>query len=197
MYGTRRAATNWQQHYAGVLVKSGFIVGKKYPCVFYHPNRDISTVVHGDDFTSLAKESDLIWFRESLKRVFEIDDRGIMGPGERDIKEIRLLNRIVAWESTGIRYEADQRHAEILIESLGLTGAKGVDPPGTPANKLSDDDTEPLPKEQQTLYRAAAARCNFLGLDRPDIQYAAKEVSRGMANPTQGDLIRLKRLASI
>ena len=45
-----------------------------------------------------------------------------------------------------------------------------------------------------TKYRAGAARCNFLGLDRPDIQYAAKEVSRGMARPTNRDLLRLKRL---
>ena len=46
-----------------------------------------------------------------------------------------------------------------------------------------------------TAYRAGAARCNFLGLDRPDVQYAAKEVSRGMASPTVGDAIKLKRLA--
>ena len=117
-----------------------------------------------------------------------------MGPDAHDVKEIRLLNRIIAWTPTGIRYEADQRHAEIIIESLGLSNAKGVDTPGVSENKLSDDDSEPLPKHEHTMYRAAAARCNFLGLDRPDIQYAAKEISRGMASPTQGDLIRLKRL---
>ena len=40
-----------------------------------------------------------------------------------------------------------------------------------------EDNTELLAPELVTQYRAAAARCNFLGLDRPDIQYAAKEVS--------------------
>ncbi len=40
------------------------------------------------------------------------------------------------------------------------------------------------------LYRACAARCNFLGLDRPDVQYAAKEVSRGMSKPTGDDMDR-------
>ena len=35
----------------------------------------------------------------------------------------------------------------------------------------------------------------FLGLDRPDLQYSAKEVSRGMARPTLSDLHRLKRIA--
>ena len=119
-----------------------------------------------------------------------------MGPEAHDVKEIRLLNRIIAWEPQGIRYEADQRHAEILIDSLGLKGAKGVDTPGAVEHKMMDDgEPEFLPADQVTLYRAAAARCNFLGLDRPDIQYAAKEVSRGMAKPTVDDMTRLKRLA--
>ena len=73
-----------------------------------------------------------------------------------------------------------------------------METPGVVEHKLNLDNTdenEELPKDLITLYRGAAARCNFLGLDRPDIQYAAKEVSRGMAKPTTADLMRLKRLA--
>lgn len=36
-------------------------------------------------------------------------------------------------------------------------------------------------------YRAMVARCNFLGCDWPGAQYAAKEASRWMARPCQGD----------
>ena len=32
--------------------------------------------------------------------------RGIMGPDKGDIKEIRLLNRIITWQDDGIRFEA-------------------------------------------------------------------------------------------
>ena len=45
------------------------------------------------------------------------------------------------------------------------------------------------------MYRACAARANFLSQDRPDIQYSVKEICRGMSNPTTEDLIKLKRLA--
>ena len=165
--------------------------------MFYHPERDISTVVHGDDFTSLAVESELLWLRDSLTKLFLIKDRGILGPDPHDLKEIRLLNRVIAWTPTCIRYEADQRHSEILINTFGLEGAKGVNTPYSIDNRLiddSEDNTEFLAPELVTQYRAAAARCNFLGLDRPDIQYAAKEVSRGMSKPTNRDLNRLKRL---
>ena len=35
---------------------------------------------------------------------------------------------------------------------------------------------------------------NFLGQDRPDLQFATKEASRKMAAPTEDDVPRLKRI---
>ena len=61
MYGTRRAATNWQTHYTSVLEKYGFRVGTTNRCTFYHPTRDIHTIVHGDDFVSTASGANLTW----------------------------------------------------------------------------------------------------------------------------------------
>lgn len=43
-------------------------------------------------------------------------------------------------------------------------------------------------------YRQLAARANYLALDRADIQFAVKEICRGMAAPTVGDKKKLKRL---
>ena len=129
LYGTRDAAKNWENHYANVLVKMGFTQGLSSPCIFFHKERNIETVVHGDDFTSLATENDLKWLAEQLKKQLLIKDRGILGPDPHDMKEIRVLNRIVAWEKECIRYEADQRHAEVLVEMLNLKDAKGVDTP--------------------------------------------------------------------
>ena len=48
---------------------------------------------------------------------------------------------------------------------------------------------------EATMFRAAVARGNYLAQDRSDIQYAVKELSRGMSNPTQNDDKQLKRLA--
>ncbi len=33
---------------------------------------------------------------------------------------VRILNRIVTVESGGLEHEADQRHAEILMEDVGI-----------------------------------------------------------------------------
>ena len=44
-----------------------------------------------------------------------------MGDDKTDIKSIRTLNRIVTWTNQGLEYEADQRHAELIIQEMGLT----------------------------------------------------------------------------
>ena len=70
LYGTRDAASNWEECYAEFLISIVFKQGTSSPCVFYHSVKDISTVVHGDDFTSLACESDLLWFKSQLQNRF-------------------------------------------------------------------------------------------------------------------------------
>lgn len=39
-----------------------------------------------------------------------------------------------------------------------------------------------------------AARANYLGVDRPDLQFAVKQVSR-MASPSEAEINRAKRIA--
>ena len=48
--------------------------------------------------------------------------------------------------------------------------------------------------ENATRYRAIAARCNYLSLDRPDLQFAVKEVCREMSKPTSKSWARLRRI---
>ena len=50
------------------------------------------------------------------------------------------------------------------------------------------------PPEGATSFRALAARANYLSQDRPDIAFAAKELCRETAYPTQASIERLKRL---
>ena len=57
-----------------------------------------------------------------------------------------------------------------------------------------EDNSEPLNAKDAQKYRALTARANYLAQDRMDIQYATKEVCRGMCSPTKGDLKKLRRL---
>ena len=55
-------------------------------------------------------------------------------------------------------------------------------------------DSDLLSSEQSTLYRALVARANYLAADRPDIQFAVKELARSMASPSHENWNGLKRL---
>ena len=89
------------------------------------------------------------------------------------------------WTEEGIRYEADQRHAEIIVEGVGLDGSNSR-AVNTPGRKGSENIEEKLGDRQASAYRGFVARANYLAQDRSDIQYAVKELSRTMSAPTVG-----------
>lgn len=192
LYGTRDAARAWEMEYNRTLVKLGFVAGKSSTCVFYHAEKDMRLVVHGDDFVLSGKERHLNWFADELKNMYLVKIRGVLGPEKHDQKTIILLNRVMEWTDDGIQVEADPRHVELILADLGLQCAKGSRVTGS---KI-EVDAEPtsLSQIETTRYRSLVARGNYLASDRPDIQYAVKELCRDMCAPTHASWAKLKRL---
>ena len=78
-----------------------------------------------------------------------------MERGSNDLKEMRVLNRIVRITDGGLLYEADPRHAEMLIKSLKLEDAKsvvtsGIKPP-TDSYDIDKIDTDALEAIRQIV----------------------------------------------
>ena len=113
MYGTRDAAHNWEHEYKDFLTSIGFVAGGASPCYFKHPQKDLSTVVHGGYSTTLGEPKQLRWLRSQMEAEYSIKT-AILGPGVGSV--VRILNRVICWTEAGLTYEADPRHAEILIE---------------------------------------------------------------------------------
>ena len=130
VYGTRDAGAIWEDTYREALEGLGFNSGVASPCCFHHPQRGLSTVVHGDDITTLGCDKDLDWMREGLSKSFELKVRGRVGEGVEGSNDMRILNRVVEMTKTGITYESDPRHVDIVASSLGLTSANSVATPG-------------------------------------------------------------------
>ena len=82
-------------------------------------------VVHGDDFVSEGPKANLLWMDKAMRKHFELKTE-ILGPDAREVKEVRILNRVLRWEEHGISWEADQRHAELVVEQ-----ARPVTSPGS------------------------------------------------------------------
>ena len=101
LYGFRRAASAWESFYGERFEGVGFTRGLSCGVVLYHKERDISVVVHGDDFTLCGLEEDLWWIKGLMESWFEIKVRGVLGPDPGDQKEVTILGRRVVWGEGG------------------------------------------------------------------------------------------------
>ena len=113
----------------------------------------------------------------------------IMGADTKLYKELRVLSRKISWDEKGIKYEADDKYVPQAIKDMSMQHCKSMKTPGDKSSKggAEIDAMKPLDYGTSKLHRSVVARCNYLAADRPDIQFATKEVAGGMANPTQGD----------
>ena len=199
LYGFRPAAAAWENHYANKLQSVGFRRGEATPVAFYHKEKDLSLVVHGDDFTFVGDDTGLDWIEQYMKRWYEIKVRARLGPSESDDREATLLGRTIKVETRGITCEADPKHRRLVMEALGLEeDSKSLAVPGSKdEDKAAKHDWEEEPGRnpmEDTKFRAIAARLNYMAADMPDIQYACKEVCRDMSAPTSRSWGKLKKI---
>ena len=197
LYGTRDAPKRWEAFLADQLRKLGFVQGRASPCCFVHSSRDLRCVVHGDDFVFAGPAGELNWVRAMMAECFLTKVVGRLGGGAGEVRELRILNRVVRWAADGLRYEADPRHAEIVVRGLGAVRA--VSAPGTPSREMHPDAGDralSVPEDLARLFRSYAARANYLALDRADLAQATKELCRRMREPTWADVGALRRVAA-
>ena len=118
--------------------------------------------------------------------------RGRLGPRVTDTREIRVLNRYIRWPASGDpEYEADPRHAQLVLKTPELEGSKEVSCPIVKRDMTNDGV---LPSAQVTTYRSLTMRGAYLAQDRYDIQHTTKELATEMKEPTNEGMVRLKRL---
>ena len=96
-------------------------------------------VAHGGDFTALRLDPDLDRYESDLAKNLELKIRGRLGEGFKEDNQLRILNCVATLTESGVMYEVDPRHVDLLAGSMGLTKANGVGTPGT-KNPVADYD---------------------------------------------------------
>ena len=180
------------------LEKMGFVRGKASACCFRHESRDVRCMVHGDDFVFVAEGPDLDWVEKQMEQSFLVKVVGRLGGDMEDKQEITILNRVIRWTEGGLEYEADPRHAELLDRDYGentTVVTPGVQEVLKDTNEKNEEEEEELKPEEVRWFRAGAARANYLGMDRPEIAFATKELCRRMTAPRKCDMRALGRVA--
>ena len=103
------------------------------------------------------------------------------------MSEGSVLNRVVRCKEEGWELEADQRHADLIVQELGLGEAKPVSSTGEPEQRWEEqENAEEVEEKEASRFRALAARANHLAADRLDIMYATEEICHSMSRPTKG-----------
>ena len=76
-------------------------------------------MVHGDDFVAVGRKAATDKLKKTLEDAYKVKCE-VLGSGNDELSEIRVLNRVITRDAQGLTLEADPRHAEIVLRDLGL-----------------------------------------------------------------------------
>ena len=126
--------------------------------------------------------------------------RACSSHGAKTLQEAVFLNRVLKWypQVGRAEFEADTRHVEVVLKTLGLERAAEVSTPAARRAKKEElvqlSGAVPLKEEDVKLYRSLVMRINYMAQDRPDLSYVAGSLARGMKAPTSKQWEELRRV---
>ena len=142
------------------------------PCLFHNKALGVSVMVHGDDFVAVGPRQHLAETRKTLEDKYKLKVE-LLGKGDGETNELRILNKVVRATDKGIELEADPRHAELVIKELNLESAKPSAVPG--AKVESKASTGPTVAGTGAMSKNTQARV-ALSKDAMSIDSARKSV---------------------
>jgi len=194
MYGLRDAPLVWQGEVRNAMIELGFQPVVSTPCLYYNSLTGVRVLAHVDDFLCTGPKVELKKLLESLGKRYTMKAK-MLGPDKGEESTGKFLGRTINWTSRGLEWHGDDKLRNTLLEEWGMNNSSGVNTPGLrdEREKLSED-IKIEDKKRIARFRRGAAQANYLSLDNPKLAFASKEISRGMASPTEGDEKKLKRL---
>ena len=123
LHGTRDAAANFQREVKKFMREQGFVVGACNVSTFYHRQRGLRVMVHGDDFISTGSWESLSWMKCRLEERFEVKTT-LIGHRKGEAPKGRVLNSVI--RACSAEYEGDQRHVELVVGVMDLKSASTV-----------------------------------------------------------------------
>ena len=127
--GSRDAAMNWATEYGETLKAAGYVQGKTSPCLFFHRGKNVTVMVHMDDFVAVGDPDDLESSKAALSHKYKIKTE-VLGGAAKDANKVSILNTMVRMTDAGLssRLILDTRswsseisvsRSVVPVESLG------------------------------------------------------------------------------
>lgn len=183
LYGLKQAPRCWNEKFSSYIIELGFKRSDSDSCLFVRQRGDkkMFFVLYVDDGLIAGDDQEEInQLIDDLRKKFKITSK----PASY------FLGLEIYQEQDG-SVRVDQTHyTEKLLERFNMSCCKAVTTP-----IVKDNDAEESPLNKEFPYREAVGALMFLMCGtRPDIAYAVSVASRNLENPTDRDVLRVKRI---
>ncbi|CAE7199115.1 RE1 [Symbiodinium sp. KB8] len=156
-------------------------------------------IVHVDDLQFAGRVGTIEPILAQLKRKVTLQVEGPFlkeDEYQRGYSEVsvRFLKRKYIFENFELKIYSDNKYSKKLVDILNLQKKKTKNSPCTPACQEKDDSPE-LDEESSSQYRTCVGILLYVAHDRPDIQFAVRNLSTAMSRPTTRKQKELEHLA--
>ena len=125
-----------------------------------------------------------------LQKQLCLRSEGVLEPGT----SISFLGRCITRREDSIEMSMPTSYIDKMLEQLDMLKCRHAATPGTDSLRKLIDSEELLSPEDHRLYRRIVGQLLWLSSIRPDIQFAVKELSRGLTSPTEDHRTKMKTL---
>ncbi|CAE8594547.1 unnamed protein product [Polarella glacialis] len=189
----------WQEHLAHIVTERVKLQRSAIDTsTWFDADRKVRLFVHVDDLALAGPVREvnrvLKLMEETLtvKKVLRLEKPGDTG---------ELLGRRIVRTKKGFQVTHGKAIGDSMIEEFHLQQAHTVTVPAVNYTDKQREEATELPEQPEgdepsgSNYRRGGGQVMDVAHDRPDLQFAAKEVARAMAKPTSLDVTKLKRIA--
>lgn len=183
LYGLKQAPRCWNQRFTSFLLGLGFKRSEADPCLFIRQRGEHKTffLMYVDDgLIAATDEGELQQLMQDLKSEFKITEK----------EASYFLGFEIKKEADGSIRISQENYTKRILERHGMSNSRPVSTP-----MIKDNDREESPLNTTFPYREAVGALMFLMCGtRPDIAYSLSVVSRKLENPTEKDVLKVKRI---
>ncbi|XP_026409959.1 uncharacterized protein LOC113305065 [Papaver somniferum] len=183
LYGLKQAPRAWYTHLNVFLQKLGFVISRDDSSLFMRRTSDgvIHLLVYVDDI--ILTDSNLGCLQNLIATLHK----------EFALKDLAELSFFLGVTRTpaGL-FLSQRRYIEDLLERANMHGAKPVSTPFTTSTGLNPVGGTPL--SNPTVYRSLVGGLQYLLITRPELAFAVNKVCEFMQNPTDKNLLLVKRI---
>ncbi|CAK0858494.1 unnamed protein product [Prorocentrum cordatum] len=190
IYGLNEAMVDFDAHYSDISVNQlGMRRLISEPNIYVSENSKAPVSRHVDDGLVIGEGSAPDDFLAGFGRHFLLKITPEMTTGSSQLH----LDRVIKMLDNGRGYTSQiaAKTIESLLELQGVGSGKAVATPGVKIDAKQADEQQ-LNNDQAKRFRTGTGKMLLIASERYDLQFATKEVSRGISSQTTGDAMRLK-----